>query len=340
MRVIVIGASAGGVEALSYLAAQIPPDINAAILVVLHIPHNATSLMPEILRRAGDLPAMHAATREPLRPGRIYIAPPDRHMMVRDGMVVTTFGPRENGHRPAVDPLFRSAAESCAQKVIGVILTGNLDDGTAGLSAIKQMGGITIVQDPEDALYSGMPQSAIDNVKVDHVLPLEEIVPEILRLLGQSTPQMEAHVEKKAQFDIEVRSIEMDPELIDDDGPPGKPSGFTCPECNGGLWELHEGNLIRYRCRVGHAYSSDSLVSAYGSSVEAALWAAFRSLEENAAFSRRLARRAKQLGQEGAASRFIQQSEKAAHHANTLRGILAAGPVAAAPEHAELVASE
>lgn len=340
MRIVVIGASAGGVEAFSFLASQFPPDINAAIFMVLHVPHNATSLMPDILRRAGDLPAVHAASREPLRAGRIYVAPPDRHMILRDEMVCTTFGPRENGHRPAVDPLFRSAAEAYGERVIAVVLTGNLDDGTAGLGAVKAMGGVTIVQDPDDALYPGMPLNAIENIEVDHVLPLKEIVPTILQLVGQPAPHREANVEKNRQIDIEIRAAAMDPQLVQADGPPGKPSGFTCPECNGGLWELQDGKLVRFRCRVGHAYSADSLVSAYGSSVEAALWAAFRSLEENAAFARRLARRAEDMRQFSAASRFSQQATRSAEHAQTLRGILASGPVAAEPEHAELVAPD
>lgn len=340
MRIVVIGASAGGVEALSQIAAEIPADINAAIFTVLHIPHNATSLLPDILRRAGDLPAVHAASREPIKRGRIYVAPPDRHMIIRDHTVCTTFGPRENGHRPALDPLFRSAAEAFGADVIGVVLTGNLDDGTAGLGAVKATGGVTIVQDPDDALYSGMPLNAIENIEVDHVLPLKEIVPTILQLVGQPAPHGVANVDNKKQINIEVRAASMDPDLVEMDGPPGKPSGFTCPECNGGLWELQDGKLIRFRCRVGHAYSADSLVSAYGSSVEAALWAAFRSLEENAAFARRLARRAEDMKQFYAASRFTQQATRSAEHAQTLRGILAAGPVAAEPEHAELVAPE
>lgn len=337
-RVIVVGASAGGVEALSQLVSKLPRDLPAAVLVVLHIPANAVSMMPGILRRAGNLPAVHAATREPLREGMIYIAPPDRHMLIRKGSVVTTFGPRENGHRPAVDPLFRSAAESYGREVIGVLLTGNLDDGTAGLGAIKEAGGLAIVQDPDDSMYPGMPASAIENVKVDQVLPLDEIAPALLQLLGSAPPAAPVRRETEGMIELEIRKAEMDPSIgIDEEV--GKPSGYTCPECSGGLWEIDEGSLVRYRCRVGHAYSADSLVAAYGDSVEATLWAALRSLEENAAFAERLARRAESMGQTIALDRFKAQAQRAKEHARTLRNILAAGPVTAEPEH-EVVAPD
>jgi two-component system, chemotaxis family, protein-glutamate methylesterase/glutaminase len=337
-RVVVVGASAGGVEALSALVSKLPRDLPAAVLVVLHIPANAVSVMPGILRRAGQLPAVHAATREPLREGMIYIAPPDRHMLVRRGSVITRFGPRENGHRPAVDPLFRSAADSYGKDVIGVLLTGNLDDGTAGLAAIKEAGGLAIVQDPDDAVYPGMPTSAIENVKVDRVLPLDEIAPALLEYVGSKPPDAEPLGEGHRMIDIEIRKAEMDPSL-EIDAEVGKPSGYTCPECSGGLWEIDEGSLVRYRCRVGHAYSADSLVAAYGSSVEATLWAALRSLEENATFAERLARRAETMGQTIAFDRFTAQAKRAKEHAVTLRNILAAGPVTAEPEH-EVVAPD
>jgi two-component system, chemotaxis family, protein-glutamate methylesterase/glutaminase len=336
-RVVVVGASAGGVEALGALVSQLPRDFSAAILVVLHVPANAVSVLPGILRRAGNLPAVHAATREPLREGMIYIAPPDRHMMVRRGSVVTTFGPRENGHRPAIDPLFKSAAAEYGKDVIGVLLTGNLDDGTAGLAAIKDSGGLAIVQDPEDAVYPGMPASAIENVSVDHVLPLNEIAPALLELLSNPRPEATGR-RKNERLDVEIRRVQMDPSL-DIEVQVGKPSGYTCPECNGGLWEIDDGPLVRYRCRVGHAYSMDSLVAAYGDSVEAALWAALRALEENAAFADRLARRAEAMGQSIAFDRFTAQAKRAKEHARALRGILAVGPLTAEPEH-EVVAPD
>jgi two-component system, chemotaxis family, protein-glutamate methylesterase/glutaminase len=340
-RIVVIGASAGGVESITYLASQFPPDIDAAVFVVLHLPHNATSYMPQILTRAGDLKAVHPEADAPVTKGMIYVAPPDKHLLVRDGRVVTVSGPRENGHRPAIDPLFRSAAESYNENVIGIILSGNLDDGTAGLAAVKSRGGVAIVQNPDETLFRGMPTSAIENVNVDHVLPLERIVPTILKLIDEGAPTKEAFVEKKNDdLEIEVRNAELDPSLSESDNQPGEPSGFSCPECNGGLWEVVEGKLVRYRCRVGHAYSAESLLSASGSAVEAALWAALRALEENSAFSRRLARRAHSLEQRRSADRFLGQAKKAAEHAVVLRRILLDGRIHAEPSVDQLVAPE
>jgi len=183
-KVVVIGASAGGVEAISYIASQLPLDFDAAVFVVLHVSPNATSMMPQILSRSGVLPAVHAGASDPIREGVIYIAPPDKHMLLRDGLVLATDEPREHGHRPAVDPLFRSAAEEYGERAIGVILTGNLGDGAAGLAAIKAHGGIAMVQDPDEAAHPGMPSAAIQQVEVDAILHLKLIVPAIIKAMS------------------------------------------------------------------------------------------------------------------------------------------------------------
>lgn len=183
-RIIVVGASAGGVEAITSLASEFPADIDAAVFVVLHLPANATSHLPEILSRAGRLKAIHPVGRTTFERGVIYVAPPNRHLVIQDDEVLAVEGPSEHGHRPAVDPLFRSAAESWGSRVIGVVLTGNLGDGTTGLRAIKSRGGVALVQDPGETTFSGMPRSAIDHVNVDHVLALDQMVPTILRLIN------------------------------------------------------------------------------------------------------------------------------------------------------------
>lgn len=172
---IVIGASAGGVEALKHLAGALPADLPAAIFIVVHFPPDSMSMLPAILNRYGPLPAYTAQNNEPIRPGRIYVAPPDYHLLVRDGVMQVYRGPRENHTRPAIDPLFRSAAQACGRRVVGVLLSGMLNDGTAGLIEIKRQGGLAIVQDPEDALFPDMPRSAVKNVAVDYVLPLARI---------------------------------------------------------------------------------------------------------------------------------------------------------------------
>ena len=184
--IVVVGASAGGVEALAELAASLPSELSAAVFVVLHLPPTGTSALPEILHRHGPLPAAHVKDGEPIQPGRIYVAPPDHHVLLRTGHVHLSRGPRENGHRPAIDPLFRSAAREYATRVIGLVLSGALDDGTAGLLAIKSRGGIAVVQDPADALYPGMPSNALGHVPVDHVLPAASIGKLLARLIAAS----------------------------------------------------------------------------------------------------------------------------------------------------------
>ena len=172
--IVVIGASVGGVEAIGFLAAALPPDFAAAVLVVLHVGAHR-SVLPRLLSQRGPLPACHPGDGDLIRPGRIYVAPPDQHLLVEPGCVRLARGPRENWARPAVDPLFRSAARAYGPHVVGVILTGGLNDGTAGLFEVKRHGGVAVVQDPGDALSPGMPQSALRHVAVDHCLPLPAI---------------------------------------------------------------------------------------------------------------------------------------------------------------------
>jgi two-component system chemotaxis response regulator CheB len=312
--VIVIGTSAGGVQALIDLVHRLPADLPAAVLVVLHLGPGRSAL-PEILSRAGPLGACHPEDGEVLRPGRIYAAPSDRHMVLRDGRIKLLRGPRENGHRPAIDVLFRSAARSYGSRVVGLVLTGNLDDGTAGLLAIKRQGGVTMVQDPSEAAYPSMPANALENVEIDHVLPIAKLAPQIVRLTH--TPP---HPQRgwRAQ-----RELPMDEERLGQAGEEiGTPSGFTCPDCGGALWERPEGELIRYRCRTGHAFSPDSLANAQEEGLEAALWAALRALEERISLSRRISRRMRESGLHGGADRYDSQAEAAAAHVGLLRGML------------------
>jgi two-component system chemotaxis response regulator CheB len=233
--IVVVGASAGGVEALGRLVRTLPPEFPAALFMVLHVPSSTTSALPSILDRQGPLPAAHARDGERIRYGRIYVAPPDSHMLIGEGAIRLSRGPRENGHRPAIDPTFRSAARSHGPCTVGVVLSGVLDDGTAGLLAIKARGGIAVVQDPDDALYPSMPSSAIDHVKVDHVVAC----PAIAALLGELAEEPPPHHELFAT-DNPVRA-EVEPEELTSDPPgnepattTGRPSIFACPDCDGG----------------------------------------------------------------------------------------------------------
>lgn len=317
--VIVIGASAGGVEAISRVVADLPRDIRASILVVLHV-SRGRSLLPEILTRAGPLPASHPVDGEPLQYSRIYVAPPDQHLVVSDGAVRTVHTASENGVRPAVDPLFRSAARAYGPRVIGVILTGSLDDGTAGIAAVKEAGGVTIAQDPDEAAAPGMPTSAIAGGMIDHVVPLRDI-PLLLAALAEedatastsrSGPHMRAMEPDLAQPPLAIVGADR----------PGKPSVFTCPECHGTLWEADEGGLLRFRCRVGHVYSPESMLAAQTDEVDRALWVALRTLEERAALAHRLAERARRHQQHWVDKAFSERAVEAESEAGHIRDLL------------------
>jgi two-component system, chemotaxis family, protein-glutamate methylesterase/glutaminase len=318
--VIVIGASAGGVEALRRVVSGLPADLGSAVFVVLHLPPGGTSVLPAILRRAGDLPASHAIDGEDVEAARIYVAPPDNHMLVEDGVVRVTPGPRENGHRPAIDPLFRSAARSYGTNVIGVVLSGVLDDGTAGLGAVKAAGGHTVVQDPDDALYPAMPRSAIAHVSPEHVVETREIAP-LLAELASAPPREAPPVPIEPEAVLEETDVAVD-RGASDAPQPGEPSGFTCPECNGALWETDEDGLPRFRCRTGHQYSLDTLLSAQSQSIEVALWSAVRALEERSAMLRRIAQRLSSRGSSSSAFRYARQADLGIQHAVALRHAL------------------
>jgi len=341
--IIVIGASAGGVEATSEIARALPANFPGAVFIVVHIAPTATSLLPTILTRRGALVARHPNDGDPIEPGTIYVAPPDRHLMIERGRIRIVRGPMENGTRPAVDPLFRSAATAYGARVVGVVLSGNLDDGTSGLMAIKRCGGLAIVQDPDDALFPGMPQSAIDHVAVDRIVPLEAIPEAIIAATGEqvneNAPCRDARFLKK-----EVQMVEFDEHIFTPEGPPplprGEPSGFTCPNCHGALWELEDGGLVRYRCRVGHAFSPETLVAMESDDVEEALWVAYRALEESAALARRMEARSVRHEHVYSAARFAQHAVELERRATLLRNVLVTSPALTAAEPASLVGPE
>jgi two-component system chemotaxis response regulator CheB len=319
--IIVIGASAGGVEALTKLVHGLPTDIPAAVFVTIHFPPTGTSALARILGRAGKLKATHAADGEGIEAGHIYIAPPDQHLLIFPDQLRLYRGPRENGNRPAIDPMFRSAALAFGSRVIGVVLSGNLDDGTSGLLAIKRRGGIAVVQEPEDALFPSMPQSAIDHVAVDHVLKLDRVA-ELLAELAQRAPDREEIVASdEARKETEYTEIDMS-RIEDADNHPGVLAPFGCPDCGGTLWELREGDLVRFRCRVGHAWTADALLASQAETLDAALWTALRALEESASLSHQLAERARSRGMDRVAERLADNSLLASRRAAIIRDAL------------------
>ncbi|AFZ14203.1 CheB methylesterase [Crinalium epipsammum PCC 9333] len=319
-KIIVIGASAGGVEALIALVKQLPPDLPAAIFIVLHIPPHGTSVLPTILSRAGKLKAVHPQDGQVIKPGQIYIAPPNNHLLIKRGYITLACGPKENGHRPAVDPLFRTAARVYGANVIGVILSGSLDDGTAGLMAVKMRGGVAIVQNPKEAMFSGMPTSAVENVEVDYIMPLSGIPSLLAELVNQPVTKEEQPMPDEMEIESDIAELEIN--AVHKHDRPGNPSGFACPACGGSLWEIQEGHLLRFRCRTGHAYSSGTLLAEQSEALEEALWIALRALEESSALAAKLADKARDRQHNKSAERFDEQSQDAQKRANVIREAL------------------
>jgi len=283
--IIVVGASTGGVEALWTLASGLPPDLPAAVFVVLHTTAQP-SVLPDILARAGPLPVALVADGSPIEAGHLYVAPAGHHLLVSREHIHVVEGPRENGFRPAIDPLFRSAGRAYGPRAIGVILSGMLDDGTAGLLAIKAHGGLAVVQDPADAIAPSMPQSALTFVEVDYTVAITEMGQLLGRLAQERARQMEDTL------------MDREPAL-GDDGPldvvgaqEGIPTCFSCPECNGVLSELREGTLLRFRCQIGHQYSPRSALAQHTAATQRALSSALTAVNERGLLLRRLAREA------------------------------------------------
>jgi two-component system chemotaxis response regulator CheB len=315
--IIAVGASAGGVEALRTIVADLPGDLPAAIFVVLHIPAIAYSVLPAILERVGELPAVHAEDGAEIEHGHIYVAPPDHHLLIQPSFMRVSRGPKENGYRPAIDPMFRTAALTYGSRVVGVILSGVLDDGTAGLAAVKSHGGRALVQDPEEALYPMMPESAIEAAEPDLVLKTTEIGAELARLSREAVPA--TMLPAGDPLLNEEQYIEID-RAASDHPQAGSPSGFVCPDCGGALWETEDDSgLLSFRCRTGHGYSVETLLAGQTETVETALWAALRSLEERAAMARRMAARFRRRGSRGSAARFERQADAAVQQAVVIR---------------------
>ena len=314
---IVIGASAGGIEALSELISRLPQDLAACICVVQHLSPYHESFLARILSSAGHLQASFASAGDALTEGHIYIAPPDRHLIVDGQRLQVVMGPRENNFRPAVDALFRSAALAQRERVVGVVLSGALDCGTAGLLAVKRCGGVALVQDPDEAMVPDMPRSAIENVPVDAVLPIHAIATKLVEL-SRTPARPRARAAAPALVEQETKIDRMAPEA-EVLPPPGEPAGLTCPNCAGPLYELSDGPQLRFRCRVGHGFSGPALSAEQQNTTEGAFWAALRALEEQAALARRLATRARELGQKRSVASFEERAVAAEHQARVVR---------------------
>jgi two-component system chemotaxis response regulator CheB len=318
---VVVGASAGGVDALKRLVRDLPADLDAPVAVVLHVPPTVPSALPQILDRAGALPAGHAEDGDRLEPGRIYVAPPDYHLLVRDDGVRVVRGPRENGHRPAIDPLFRSAAEAYGPCVIAVVLSGALDDGAAGAVAVTRRGGTVVVQDPGDAAFGEMPRNAIADDSPAAVLPIARIGAHVAELVASAPPDgVDGPEDGDEELELAYGALEQ--EAIGRTKPAGDLAPFSCPACGGVLTEADDEKVIRFRCRVGHAYAAETLLGEQSETVEAALWTALRALEERADLSRRLARRFRRNDLHERAGRAEKEAHRDEQQAEVLRRVL------------------
>lgn len=323
--IVVIGASAGGIEPLIALVERLPADLAASIFVVVHTPPHSGSLLPQILTRAGALPAAHAEDGAAIETGRIYVAPPDRHLMVRRGSVAVARGPRENHSRPAIDPLFRSAARSYGSRAVGVILSGALYDGAAGLLAIKERGGVAIVQDATEATVSSMPLRALNLVDAALVLPAAGIGDAIARY-AQGEPDARGDETMMDDKEHLKEVIAGDFAQQAHNGRTDETTVYTCPDCGGVLWQTEEGPGTWFQCHVGHGYAPEVLLGQKSEELEAALWSCMRLLREKATLTRQSATRYQAAGNEQLTERVEEQAEVAERHVAVLRELLEAMP--------------
>jgi len=328
-KIIVIGGSAGALEALKLMLPMLPRDFPAAVLIVTHI-GSQKSTVPDILGRCSAMPVRHATDGEPIIPGRVLVAPPDEHLTVvaTDGRAYVRLlhGPRENHCRPAIDPLFRSAATAFLADTIGVLLSGYLDDGTVGLQAIKACGGMAIVQDPLEAKAMDMPASALQHVDVDRVLRVGDIAPSLVELAAASVRRGARGDDMSVSsapdwIGIENRIASRDTDM-DDLEQIGKPSSLTCPECAGALWEVGHKAPIRYRCHTGHAFTARVLETLQRDTVEDAIWGAIRALHEQERLFSKLCDRERQAGNAESAADYAAKAKQAKTHSQTLREVI------------------
>lgn len=303
-NIILIGASAGGLDPLLTIVSGLPPDFPAALFVVQHIAPTGPSLLPEILDRAGPLGAQHATDGAPIERGCIYIAPPDHHMLVRGGHLHVVRGPRENGFRPAIDATFRTAAQAFGPRTIGIVLSGMLDDGTAGLLAIKRRGGVAIVQSVAEAAFPAMPESAARYVDVDLVLNAAQIPAALTRLANEPVA---GGADMTNDTDLEANISGMNAEALNQAETIGTPAPFSCPDCGGVMNEYYDGELLRFRCQVGHAFSPESMFASQAQTLDRNLWAAYQSLDERITLSKRLAYDARRFNDDAGEHRFSRE---------------------------------
>ncbi|HEX8028146.1 MAG TPA: chemotaxis protein CheB [Vicinamibacterales bacterium] len=319
IKIVVIGASAGGLQPLTEIVDALPIHLDVAIFVVVHTRTEGNSYLPEILSRTTSVPIAFAVHGQRIKGGTIVIAPPNHHLLITKNRMMLSTGPKENGFRPAVDPLFRTAARAHGADVMGIILSGALDDGSYGLKMVKHHGGIAVVQHPDDASHPSMPLSAIRVVDADFVLPASEIG-RVIAGHGATADQGDVPMARREEPEPQFPADEVD--VQDMQAEFGPASGLTCPDCGGALWEISDAQLTRYRCHVGHQYSAEALDAEQQQVVEGALWSAVRILQEHADLRTRMAERSQARGLEAVAAGFADSARESHRQAHTIRALL------------------
>ncbi len=337
--IVVVGASAGGIEALLQLVQGLPAGLPASLFITCHMSAEHVSALPEVLSRKGRLLAKYPHDGEEVRPGQIYVAPQDRHLTLEPGVIRVRRGPREHHFRPAIDPLFRTAARAYGSRVVGVLLSGALADGVAGLLAIRNAGGLRVLQDPDDALFPALPRHAREVAGADYVVPAREMAALLVRLATQQPPPAGAPVmPEKDPLEKTSTAVERDFRQQARGDRRGEVSIFTCPECGGSLWEVDEKELLRFRCHVGHIYEGNDLLLEQAERLEAALWTAVRTFKERGVLSRQLAARSRGSGEERAASRFDEEARLADQYAELVERYILQGNGLSSPRGADATA--
>lgn len=317
--IVVVGASMGGIEALGQLVAGLPADLPAAVFLVQHMAAGSPGMLARLFARNAVLPVEPAVDGQPIRKGRVYVAVPDRHLLLIDGHVRLVHGPRENRARPAIDLLFRSAAVAYASRVVGVVLTGFLDDGTAGLHAIKRCGGLAVVQAPFDAAYPDMPRSALQNVAVDHSVPLSEIPVLLARLAVEPAPPAPPVPDDiRVELGLLTSTVGTE-EMAQADA---VKTSLVCPECGGTIYEVQGDAIQRFRCHVGHAYTAATLLDDQSDSLERALWAAVRTLEDRATLLDKMAGDSDRRGISTIGDDYRAKAQEARRHSDEIHRLL------------------
>jgi two-component system chemotaxis response regulator CheB len=309
--VVAIGASAGGIAALTELVRGLPRNFPASVFIVQHLPASSPSTLPEILSRSGPLKAVHPRDGELIKPFRIYVAEPDHHLLIENGKVIVKRGPKENRFRPSIDALFRSAAYVYGPRVIGLVLSGVLDDGTSGLWTIKRLGGLALIQDPKDAIFPSMPINASEYVKIDYSVPIAEMAKLLVELTEKpALPKRRLTMKDRKRLEAEILIATRDNAFEMGIIEMGQLTAFTCPECNGALTRLKEGNIIRFRCHTGHAFTINALLSEVSEKVEDLLWQGMRGLEESNMLLVEMAKRFEDSGRRDIARRFSEKAQE------------------------------